>query len=125
MDLIPSLACGAHFVILTDKVPEGIDDYVSAGRAVQRLWLTTTKLGLQLQPEITPIIFSRYVRNNREFSREKKQTQLAKQLLIQTEDLIGREELPKAMFMGRIGKGEAPFSRSLRFPLDRLKSSLE
>jgi hypothetical protein len=44
MDFIPSLACGAHFVILADHKPESFDDYISAGRAVQRFWLTATKL---------------------------------------------------------------------------------
>jgi hypothetical protein len=41
------------------------DDYVAAGRAMQRFWLTATQLGLQLQPELTPLIFSRYVRERR------------------------------------------------------------
>jgi hypothetical protein len=35
---------------------------------MQRFWLTATQLGLQLQPELTPLIFSRYVRERRAFS---------------------------------------------------------
>ena len=124
MDFIPSLACGAHFVILADHKPESFDDYISAGRAVQRFWLTATKLGLQLQPEITPLIFSRYIRAELEFTKVKKLAQLAKALSDQTEQLIG-DETSRAIFMGRIGMGPAPWSRSLRIPLSGLKSSVE
>jgi molybdopterin/thiamine biosynthesis adenylyltransferase len=123
MDFIPSLACGAHFVILGDHAAEDIDDYIDAGRAVQRFWLTATRLGLQLQPEITPLIFSRYVRNDLEFTKIKKLAQLAKNLADEAERLIGSEETSRAIFMGRIGMGPAPWSRSLRRSLGQLKPS--
>ena len=58
-DLVPALRCAAHFVIVADEVPETIDDYLNGGRALQRFWLTAAKLGLQFQPEMTPLIFSR------------------------------------------------------------------
>jgi hypothetical protein len=123
MDFIPSLACGAHFVILANHAAKDIDDYIDAGRAVQRFWLTATRLGLQLQPEITPLIFSRYVRNELEFTKVKKLAQYAKSLADQTEHLIGVEETSRAIFMGRIGMGPAPWSRSLRRSLGQLKPS--
>lgn len=69
MDLLPSLACAAHFMIVAEAEPTGIDDYVAAGRALQRFWLTATLLGLMVQPEMTPVIFARYVREGRRFSR--------------------------------------------------------
>ena len=123
MDFIPGLACGAHFVILSDRPAESIDDYIDAGRAVQRFWLTATRLGLQLQPEITPLIFSRYVRGGLEFTKVKKLAQFARTLSDQTERLIGKEETSRAIFMGRAGMGPAPWSRSLRLPLGQLKPS--
>ncbi|HVW63643.1 MAG TPA: ThiF family adenylyltransferase [Nitrosospira sp.] len=123
MDFIPGLACGAHFVILGERPAESIDDYIDAGRAVQRFWLTATRLGLQLQPEITPLIFSRYVRSGLEFTKVKKLDQFARTLSGQTERLIGKEETTQAVFMGRIGAGPASWSRSLRLPLGRLNSS--
>jgi len=123
MDFIPGLACGAHFVILSDRPAENIDDYIDAGRAVQRFWLTATRLGLQLQPEITPLIFSRYVRSGLEFTKVKKLAQFARTLSDQTERLIGKEETSRAIFMGRTGMGPAPWSRSLRLPLGQLKPS--
>src|SRR5574340_957213 len=65
MDLLPGLFCGAHFAILANRPPQTADDYVDAGRAAQRFWLTATRLGLQLQPEMTPLIFARYYRDSR------------------------------------------------------------
>ena len=105
------------------RKPKSIDDYIDSGRAVQRFWLTASRLGLQLQPEITPLIFSRYVRNGLEFTQVKKLAQFAKILSNQTERLIGSEETSRAIFMGRIGMGPAPWSRSLRLPLSQLKPS--
>jgi len=32
------------------------------GRATQRLWLTATRLGFQMQPLYTPLVFSKYAR---------------------------------------------------------------
>ncbi len=57
LDLIPALRCAGHFILLRNEEPKEIDDNVEAGRAIQRFWLTATKLGLQLQPEMTPLDF--------------------------------------------------------------------
>jgi molybdopterin/thiamine biosynthesis adenylyltransferase len=122
MDLIPGIGCAAHFVILASEPPESIDDYVSAGRAMQRFWLTATTLGLQLQPEMTPLIFTRYARQSIEFSLAKGMMDRAKTISKQTEDLIGKEELARAVVMGRIGMGPASTSRSVRLPLAQLKT---
>ena len=46
MDLLPALACGAHFALLARRPPVTIDDNIDAGRAMQRFWLTATRLGL-------------------------------------------------------------------------------
>lgn len=62
MDGLPALACAAHFALVMGGPPRNVDDYVTAGRAMQRYWLTATALGLQLQPELTLLIFGRYVR---------------------------------------------------------------
>lgn len=120
MDLIPGIACAAHFAIVAENEPDTIDDYVDAGRAVQRLWLTTTKLGLQLQPEMTPLIFGRYARQGREFSKSAGAHTHALELLAQLEALLGKDQALTAVFMGRIGAGQAPLSRSLRLSLGKL-----
>ncbi|MEW5943476.1 MAG: ThiF family adenylyltransferase [Pseudomonadota bacterium] len=122
MDLIPGIACAAHFAILAEREPKTIDDHVDAGRAVQRFWLTATKLGLQLQPEMTPLIFGRYAREGMEFSKTAKAKTQAENLLAQLERLLGKSQTPRSVFMGRIGAGRAPVARSVRLPLSRLVS---
>lgn len=120
MEMIPGIACAAHFVILDDHEPETIDDYVAIGRAAQRFWLTATKLGLQLQPEMTPLIFGKYMRKGIEFTKESNGMKQAEELSTQINHLLGDQDAPLAAFMGRIGAGNAPTARSLRMPLDRL-----
>jgi hypothetical protein len=119
MDFIPSLACAAHFVIKARREPKTIDDYVAAGRAVQRFWLTVTELGLHMQPEMTPVIFSRYVKNGLRFSRLENMFVRAQDLKNQIDRLLVADST-FPVFMGRVGAGSAPESRSIRLPLSRL-----
>jgi nitroreductase len=120
MDLLPSLACAAHFVLVAEHKPHRIDDYLAAGRAMQRFWLTATAQGLQLQPELTPLIFSRYVREDRVFSTTTGMLERATELSRQAAALVGQADWEAAVFMGRIGAGEPAQARSLRRPLREL-----
>lgn len=117
MDLIPALACAAHFVLVAAHRPQHVDDYLAAGRAMQRFWLTTTALHLQLQPELTPLIFARYVRENRVFSGTPGMQARAAALSRQGAALVGQADWDAAVFMGRIGAGAPAQARSLRRPL--------
>jgi nitroreductase len=119
MDLIPGLACAAHFVLKTKRQPRTIDDYVEAGRAVQRFWLTLTQLGLFMQPEMTPLIFSKYVREGTPFTRESKLHGPAARLQQEAAALIFTDEL-FPVYMGRLGAGKAPAARSERLPVEQL-----
>jgi hypothetical protein len=123
LDLMPGIACAAHFALIAEHEPQSIDDYVGAGRSLQRFWLTAAKLGLQLQPEMTPLIFSRYARNGLEFTRDESIRSKAGQLAAELNELLGSSEAVRAMFMGRIGAGHAAKARSLRLSLDRLRKS--
>ena len=69
LELVPGLSCAAHFAIVADRAPDTVDDHLEAGRAMQRVWLQATRLGLQMQPETTPLIFAAYARSGRRFSR--------------------------------------------------------
>jgi hypothetical protein len=120
MDLIPGLFCAAHYVLRASRPAKTIDDYVSAGRALQRFWLTATSLGLAMQPELTPLIFGRYVRNGLVFSTEAGMLPLAQSLAARLDALIGASTAEHAVFMGRIGAGPAARSRSMRRSLDSL-----
>ncbi|SFN44039.1 Nitroreductase family protein [Nitrosospira briensis] len=119
MDLIPGIACSAHFVILAEREPESIDDYIDAGRAVQRFWLTLTKLGLFMQPELTPLIFATYARNRVPFTKSKQKKAEADKIETSVNQLIGADS-SHAVFMGRIGAGPSPTVRSERLPLKAL-----
>lgn len=120
MDLLPGMFCAAHFAILAQESPETVDDYVAAGRAAQRFWLTATSLGLQLQPEMTPLIFSRYVREARAFSHQPGATGAAAKLAQRLSRQLPDKSAERAVFLGRIGNGRPAASRSLRLSLQRV-----
>ena len=119
MDFIPSLACGAHIVIKAHRKPQGIDDFVAAGRAVQRFWLTATHLGLFQQPEMTPLIFGAYVRDGTPFTSVPRLKSEACDLERAARGVIGAD-IETAVWMGRVGAGATPYARSLRRPLQQL-----
>src|SRR5450830_386688 len=122
MDLLLGLACAAHFVLKANQAPASIDDYIDAGAALTRLWLTMTHLGLYMQPEMTPLIFSKYVRENRHFTATRQLHGPAARLREQTEKMLfAGSGFP--VYMGRVGAGKAPRARSERRPLDELLQS--
>lgn len=119
MDLVPGMACAAHFVLKAERAPKTIDDYVAAGRALQRFWLTLTRLGLFMQPEMTPLIFSKYVREGTRFTGEAGLGDFAADLQRRTAALVFTDEL-HPVYMGRLGYGPAPKARSERLPVEQL-----
>ena len=119
MDFIPGLACAAHFVINAQRKPTTVDDFVAAGRAVQRFWLTATQLGLFQQPEMTPLIFGSYVRNAIPFTTVVKLQKEARELEGATKSVVG-PDVDRAVWMGRVGAGSAPTARSTRRSLEQL-----
>lgn len=119
MDFIPSIACSAHFVLKAKEAPRTIDDYVAAGRAVQRFWLTLTQLGLFMQPEMTPLIFSKYVREGTSFTTDKRLHAPARRLQLQGAALTATDTL-HPVYMGRVGAGPAPRARSVRLSVEEL-----
>jgi len=120
LDLIPAMRCAAHFVLSRDGAPSTIDDFVAGGRATQRLWLTATSLGLQLQPELTPLIFARYSRNELAFSTLSGSASTADRIGRRLEAEVGVDAARNGVFMGRVGAGKPAVTRSLRRPLDEL-----
>ncbi|MBI1336495.1 MAG: thiamine biosynthesis protein ThiF [Phycisphaera sp.] len=121
LDYRPGVNCAAHFFLLAKSPPEGIDDQVLAGRALQRFWLTTTSLNLHLQPEMTPLIFSRYAVENLPFTKDARALRRAGDVRKKLNRLIGQDAVDRCVFMGRVGFGTPATSRSLRLPLERLR----
>jgi hypothetical protein len=107
-------------VLVDTQEPASIDDHVAAGRAVQRLWLTLTALGLNQQPEMTPLIFEAYVRKGIGFTRAGPVSELARDVATRLREVIGVDPA-QAVWMGRVGAGTAARARSVRLPLSRLK----
>jgi len=118
LDFIPSLKSSAHFAVRADNKIETTEEYIEAGKAIQRFWLTTTKLGFGFQPEQTPVIFSRYLDNDISFTEDSKVIENAKKGKKMFEALINGPE--NTVFLGRIGRSAPPKSRSIRRPLSEL-----
>jgi hypothetical protein len=122
MDLVPGYLCAAHFLIVADKPLETIDHYIDGGRAVQRFWLTACSLALQFQPEMTPLIFSRYSARSIRFAEAQYSIDLAKRVSGDLSVLTDRDALTSVgVFLGRIGIGPYPNARSTRMGLSRLR----
>lgn len=121
LDLIPALACACHFVIVRNSEAVSVDDYVDVGRAWQRFWLTATRLGLWSQPEMTPLIFARYVRAQIPFTDEPRARNRAKRVAENLREILPDDDAARAVVLGRLGRGPRPVSRSLRLTLDQLR----
>jgi sulfur-carrier protein adenylyltransferase/sulfurtransferase len=120
LDFVPGLACAAHFFMTARAAPRQLDDYIAAGAAVQRFWLTATHLNLFMQPEMTPLIFSMYAREGRSFSVKPGSHRRADQVRAALALLVGHRSIDAGIFIGRIGAGPAPRARSTRRSLDEL-----
>jgi hypothetical protein len=60
IDWIPGLACGAHFALRWRR-PNASHDWIAAGRALMRFWLTVESLGLVMQPSFAPMMLAHNV----------------------------------------------------------------
>jgi len=125
LDFSTAIKSCAHFVIVADKEPETLDDYLSAGAAVQRFWLQATELQLGFQPEQTPVIFSEYLRQNTDFTTNEFTKKNAKVMDTSFKNLIGADNVKRAVYMGRLGRTITPTSRSVRLSLDELRYKQE
>lgn len=120
LDVLPAIFCAAHVLIRARTPPATLEDYVRAGVAMQRLWLTASAVGLHLQPEMTPVIFRWYVRAGRQFSASPNVAFGAPALATLFERLAGAGPHDAFVFFCRTGNSKAPSSRSLRRELDEL-----
>jgi hypothetical protein len=123
LDLLPGLFCAAHFALVAKEKPQTTLDYLTAGRALQRFWLTATQLNLQLQPEMTPLIFSGYIREKLVFTQQAGLVAYAKKLSNRFTGLLGESGAERAVFLGRIGQGKPAYARSLRLSIEQLFTS--
>ncbi|MEU9133608.1 ThiF family adenylyltransferase [Kitasatospora sp. NPDC048540] len=120
LEVAPALACGAHFALLGHTAPRTVEDHLAAGAAMQRFWLTATSIGLQMQPNLAPLIFSSYAVNGRAFTTDRKGFEQAQEVSERLRALLPGRTLDRTVFLGRIGAGPPARARSMRLPMDRL-----
>ena len=120
LDLIPGIACSAHACLIAPEPATSIEHRVAAGAAVQRFWLTCEQLGLQHQPEMTPLIFSRYARQRTRFTQSEPALALSERLNRSLEKEPGISDLERISWLCRVGRRTTMPGRSLRPPLNRM-----
>lgn len=120
LDFLPGLGCAAHMLLIPEVTPTGLLDYVRAGVALQRLWLSASSVGLHLQPQMTPVIFRWYEQAGRRFSAVPEFEVRARSLARAFEELVGAAGDTPFVFFCRVGRCSAPTSRSLRKDLSEL-----
>ena len=87
---------------------------------MQRFWLTATRLGLMIQPELTPLIFARFAQEGRSFSSSPGALGAARHVAHGLARVMGNDAVAKGVFIGRIGHSPTPSARSLRKDLSTL-----
>jgi nitroreductase len=122
LDLAPGAASAAFFVLdAPDWEKASSETVLSAGRAIQRFWLTATQLGLSIQPALATTIFADHGAKGTRFTAQPDLLKKAKTLSQQFKATLGIAPQDCA-FIGRIGQtlGQLPQSRSVRRPLSEL-----
>lgn len=114
LDYLPAICCASHVLLKPAKKPDCLKDYVDAGVAMQRLWLTVSALGMYLQPEMTPVIFRWYTQHGRDISKLASINTAATELAQSFDALTGENAQRPFSFFCRVGYSSPPTSRSLR-----------
>lgn len=123
MDFLPGIFSAAYFVFRLERAAapgEEASQTLRLGQAVQRFWLTATKLGLVLQPCLATLAFSHYGTAGEAFTVSEPERRKAAKLARLAGQALA--DFQRVRFLGRIGfpvKAKLE-SRSLRVPLDRL-----
>jgi molybdopterin/thiamine biosynthesis adenylyltransferase/nitroreductase len=110
LDLIPGISSAAYFLVARKPGPGGLhtpEALLRTGERLQRFWLTTTHLGLALQPALAPLCFAHYARKGGVAGRLEKLKRNAAQCFPDDGSIV---------FMGRIGTPQckSPVARSVR-----------
>ena len=122
LDILPGVLCAAHFTVAAGAPPEGgpeggkdIIGLLRAGQALQRFWLTATRMGLVVQPALAPLCFAHYGRRDDAFTEQAGVRVRAARLADAVAALHGSDP-GGLLFTGRIGRpvAAAQGSRSVR-----------
>lgn len=91
-------------------------DFVKIGRAIERLWLTATSLGLSLQP-LTGVLFLKLKLDGGEREGFSSHEQKLITDAYQDASRIFKADGKHIAFMFRVGRGDAPSAHAIRFSL--------
>ena len=117
LDLLPAYFCAAHLLLRPRRPLATLTDWIDLGIALQRLWLTATRQGLHLQPQMTPVIFRWYARSGRRFSAVPALFEHSLKLSNAFERMAGARPADDFVFFARLGVSPVPHSRSMRLDL--------
>jgi len=108
--------CSAVGLITMSASGDTDNDYLEAGQAMESVWLAANKLGLDLHPFNTLLMFSFALKQDPSlFSKsEGEKIEQTMQLVQGVYDSVNWERDEVAVFLFRIGKGEAVSGYSLR-----------
>lgn len=123
MDFLPGVFCASYFAIRlvrrSNEPDAALVETIQAGQAIQRFWLTATKLGLVMQPCVAILAFCSCAAAGQEFTVLQKARSMANKLAVRAEGMFGKSD--DIVFLGRIGWPRSrSHSRSTRLPLCRL-----
>ncbi|HLZ03723.1 MAG TPA: hypothetical protein VKR55_16440, partial [Bradyrhizobium sp.] len=124
LDYLPGLCCAAFFTLTLLQGRERdqrVGALLRAGQDIQRFWLTATRLGLAIQPNLAILAFAHYGEASTTFTTEPSMLGKAKVLGEALRKAI-TGDADRLVFVGRIGEPHPhmPFERSTRRPLDEL-----
>ncbi len=121
LELLPNIMCSAGIAIVTDKTPTTPEDWIAAGRAIQRFWLALTSQGLSHQPSYTPMLFSKYLDEGKVLSTMPHVKEKAMDIKEDLSTLLGSDSIRKNLvWMGRVGFAKPKTSRSIRLSLNEI-----
>jgi nitroreductase len=128
MDYVPGLACAAFFTIAANGDPPPPEQRTAAlllaGQAIQRFWLTASRLNLALQPGFATLIFAHYGEISEPFTADPALLRKARRLADAFRGVLGAGT-GDFRFIGRIGepRGVRADCRSTRLALHELLSA--
>lgn len=125
MDVVPGVRSAAVFAIrfagqiaAADR-PQAL---LEAGAAIQRFWLTASRLGLVLHPAIATLAFAYYGASGARFTTDPHLLDKAAKLATGLREALRPDGRDDVIFLGRIGEPLSPAHgpRSIRKPLSEL-----
>jgi hypothetical protein len=117
-----SSSAGFGTLIIKNKSPE---NFVFAGRAMQRIWLTATDLKLSMQP-LTGVLFFMYqVLDGNVDKFTKMHVEIIKRAYADIKKIFCVSDEETIAFMFRIGHGGEPTAKSSRFSLDKVVTVID